>query len=123
MAGRAPELRDRLRMVDDRSGNEVRKIGHKQKIIRRTQRGRGAAERIDEESDLRKSVEGNSDRQRNHGNGPLRAGQVIKIRGRKPAYLKFPSRARSPQLPMPSSKRPSVPSPRRMDQAMAWPMT
>jgi hypothetical protein len=60
--------------------NEVRKIGHKQKIIHRTQRGRRAAERIDEESDLRKRIEGNSDRQRNHGNGPLRAGQVIEIR-------------------------------------------
>jgi hypothetical protein len=90
IARHAPELRDGLRMVDDRAGNEMRKIGHEQKIFRRTQRGRGAAERVDEESDLRKRIEGNSDRQRNHRNGPLRAGQQIKVRHQEAGVLEVP---------------------------------
>ena len=43
--------------------------GHEQKIIRRARCGRRGAERINEESDLGKHIKGNSDWQRNHGNG------------------------------------------------------
>src|SRR5262249_37560785 len=45
--------------------------------------GRRAAKRVGEKSNLRKRIKGNSDRKRNHGKGPLRAGQPLEIRNRQ----------------------------------------